>query len=121
MPMVTMAWAREAKSKASPRICWNFLASGMTWSAGRTAMTPVVERAPTSAAPRVTAAQVSRPTGSGTRLCLGSFGELFADFRQLRPVGDDKNVLGGHERQHALDSFLQKGLFAEQREQLLGQ
>src|ERR1035437_3908585 len=46
----------------------------MTWSAGNTAMTPVVERAPTSAAPSVTAAQVSRPTGSATRFCFGIFG-----------------------------------------------
>ena len=46
----------------------------MTWSAGKTAMTPVVERAPTSAAPSVTAAQVSRPTGSAMRFCLGIFG-----------------------------------------------
>src|ERR1035437_918291 len=46
----------------------------MTWSAGKTAMTPVVERAPTSAAPSVTAAQVSRPIGSATTFSLGSFG-----------------------------------------------
>src|SRR6202789_1339741 len=37
-------------------------------------MTPVVERAPTKAAPRVTAAQVSRPIGSATRLSFGIFG-----------------------------------------------
>src|ERR1700677_2204005 len=46
----------------------------MTWSAGRTAMTALVERCPTTAAPRVTAAQVSRPTGSAMILPLGSLG-----------------------------------------------
>src|ERR1041385_4582740 len=49
----------------------------MTWSAGRTAITPVVERAPTSAAPSVTAAQVSRPTGSAMTFCFGTFGSFF--------------------------------------------
>ena len=92
----------------------------MTWSAGSTAMTPVVERAPTSAAPSVTAAQVSRPTGSATRLCFGNFRKLFADFRQLRLVGDDENVFGRHQRQHAVNGLLEKRAFAEQREQLLG-
>ena len=37
-------------------------------------MTPVVERAPTSAAPSVTAAQVSRPIGSAMTFSFGSFG-----------------------------------------------
>ena len=37
-------------------------------------MTPVVERAPTSAAPSVTAAQVSRPHGSAMMFSFGSFG-----------------------------------------------
>ena len=46
----------------------------MTWSAGNTAMTAVVERAPARAAPSVTAAQVSRPHGSLRMFCLGSFG-----------------------------------------------
>jgi hypothetical protein len=55
-----------------PSTCWNRLRSGMTWSAGRTAITPVVERAPTRAAPRVTAAQVSRPTGSAMMFAGGS-------------------------------------------------
>jgi len=49
----------------------------MTWSAGRTAITAVVQRAPTIAAPKVTAAQVSRPTGSATMLSLGIFGNCF--------------------------------------------
>src|SRR5215469_1906631 len=49
----------------------------MTWSAGSTVITPVVERAPTSAAPSVTAAQVSRPTGSATRFSFGTFGSCF--------------------------------------------
>ena len=61
-------------SKESDKICWNFFASGMTWSAGSTAITPVVERAPTSAAPSVTAAHVSRPIGSATTLSFGSLG-----------------------------------------------
>ena len=74
MPMVTIARPRLARSKESLKTCWNFFSSGMTWSAGKTAMTPVVERAPTSAAPSVTAAQVSRPTGSAIRFCLGIFG-----------------------------------------------
>src|ERR1035437_2622043 len=46
----------------------------MTCWAGKTAITPVVERAPTSAAPSVTAAQVSRPIGSATKFCFGIFG-----------------------------------------------
>ena len=46
----------------------------MTWSAGSTAMTPVVERAPTIAAPSVTAAQVSRPQGSAMTFCFGNLG-----------------------------------------------
>src|SRR6185312_3672113 len=37
-------------------------------------ITPVVERAPTNAAPSVTAAHVSRPIGSATRLSFGTFG-----------------------------------------------
>src|SRR5882724_13366691 len=49
----------------------------MTWSAGRTAITPVVERAPTNAAPSVTAAQVSRPIGSAISFSFGSFGSCF--------------------------------------------
>jgi len=49
--------------------------------AGRIAMTPVVERAPTRAAPRVTAAHVSRPTGSAMTFSFGSFGSC------LRTVG----------------------------------
>src|SRR5882724_5142302 len=49
----------------------------MTWSAGRTAITPVVERAPTNAAPSVTAAQVSRPIGSAITFSFGSFGSCF--------------------------------------------
>ena len=49
----------------------------MTWSAGSTAITPVVERAPTSAAPSVTAAHVSRPIGSATTLSFGSLGNCF--------------------------------------------
>ena len=83
-------------------------------------MTPVVERAPTSAAPSVTAAQVSRPIGSAMRLALGIFGKLFADFRQLRLVGDDENVFRRHQRQDAVNGLLEKRAFAEQREQLLG-
>ena len=74
MPMVTIARPRPAKSNASFKTCWNFFPSGMTWSAGKTAMTPVVERAPTIAAPNVTAAQVLRPSGSAMRLALGIFG-----------------------------------------------
>ena len=77
MPMVTIACPCDATSNASLKTCWNFFSSGMTWSAGSTAMTPVVERAPTSAAPSVTAAQVSRPIGSATRLAFGIFGSCF--------------------------------------------
>ena len=69
-----MACPREARSKQSPSTVWNFFSSGITWSAGNTAMTPVVERAPTMAAPSVTAAQVSRPTGSATTFSFGNFG-----------------------------------------------
>ena len=83
-------------------------------------MTAVVERAPTIAAPSVTAAQVSRPHGSAMTFCLGNLGKLFADFRRLHGVGDDQNVLERHERQHAVDGLLEKGAFAEQRDELLG-
>ncbi len=56
----------------------------------------------------------------GDQITFGDFRQLFSHFRQLRLVGDDENVFRRHERQHALDGFLQKGFFAEQREQLLG-
>ena len=46
----------------------------MTWSAGSTAITPFPDRAPTSAAPSATAAQVSRPHGSPMMLSLGNSG-----------------------------------------------
>ena len=38
----------------------------------------MVDRAPTTAAPSVTAAQVSRPTGSAMMFAFGSFGSCFA-------------------------------------------
>ena len=81
MPMVTITWPRDATSKASARTCRNFFSSGMTWSAGNTAITAVVERAPTTAAPSATAAQVSRPTGSAMTFSFGSSGSC------LRTVG----------------------------------
>ena len=83
-------------------------------------MTPVVERAPTSAAPSVTAAQVSRPTGSAMTFSFGSFGQLFAHLRRLDLVGDDEDVLERHQRQHAVHGLLQERAVAEQRDQLLG-
>src|ERR1035437_585478 len=120
MPMVTIARPRLARAKESFKTCWNFFSSGMTWSAGKTAMTPVVERAPTNAAPSVTAAQGSRPIGSARRFCFGDVGKLFAGLRQLRLVGDDENVFGRHERQDAVNGLLEERAFAHQCEQLLG-
>ena len=72
------------------------------------------------AAPRVTAAQVSRPTGSATTLCRGELGQLFADCGGLGGVGDDEDVLRRHQRQHAIHGLLEKGAFAQQGEELLG-
>ena len=40
-------------------------------------MTPLVERCPTIAAPKVTAAHVSRPTGSAMTFPFGNFGNCF--------------------------------------------
>ena len=50
---------------------------------------------PTSAAPSVTAAVVSRPMGSATRFSFGIFGSCLRTSGSLRLVGDDENVLGG--------------------------
>src|ERR1035441_736349 len=101
MPIVTIAWPCAARSNASDKTCWNFFSSGMTWSAGSTAMTPVVERAPTNAAPRVTAAQVSRPIGSAKKI-------LFARLGCLHLVSNDQDVLDRHQREHAVNRLLQE-------------
>ena len=52
----------------------------------------------------------------GNDVIFRQLGQLFPHLGDLRGVGDDENVLGWHERQHALDGFLQKGFFAEQGE-----
>ena len=120
MPMVTIAWPRAARSNASAKTCWNFFSSGMTWSAGSTAMTPVVERAPTSAAPSVTAAQVSRPIGSAMRLSFGIFGSCLRTSGNCASLVMTKIFFAGTSGSTRSTASCKKRFLAEQREQLLG-
>ena len=83
-------------------------------------MTALVERCPTMAAPRVTAAQVSRPMGSATTFCGRQFGQLLADLRRLDGIGDDVNILERNEGQNAIDGLLKEGAVAEQGDKLFG-
>ena len=79
MPMVSIAWPHEARSKQSFSTRVNFfsLLSGIQWSAGRIAIVAVVARAPAMAVANATAGHVLRPHGSTITFSFGSLGSCF--------------------------------------------
>ena len=120
MPMVTIACPRAGQIKGVGQNLLEFLLVGNDVIGGQ-------HGHDAGGGARADQRRAQRDGGAGVaahrlgdEIGLGEFRQLFAHFRQLRLVGDDENIFGRHQRQHAVHGLLQKRTFAEQREQLLG-
>ncbi len=71
-------------------------------------MTPVVVRAPTSAAPSVTAAMVSRPMGSAMTFSFGSFGSCLRTSGACTSLVMTRIFFMRHQGQHAVNGLLEE-------------